>query len=132
MRHSWLIRLLGFLIFVQTLSSPALAYKRTTRLPLLGCRGHFAASGSARYEEIRDESNTKDHEELTIEVKNVPLKPGTVLVVYVSDEALGNITLDRKQSGRLKLTSEFGKFVPTLEWGTNVMLKKIDGRLVTW
>ena len=125
-----LIRLFSLLVFLQCFTATTSAYEKATRIPLLGCRGHFAASGDARYIEVRNESSVKDHQELIIEIKNVPLRPGTVLVVYVSDEVMGNITLDSKQGGTLKLSSEDRKFVPKLHYGTNIMITKVDGRLV--
>lgn len=82
--------------------------------------------------EVRGEPNVKDHEVLIVDVKNVPLPPGTVLSVQVNEDVVGNITLDDKQSGKLRLTSLKRKNLPKLDWGTSVNLKKIDGSLVTW
>ena len=114
------------------LTEPACAYKRESRIPLSGCRGHFAASGSARFVAMRNEPRQTDHEELIIEIKNVPLPPGTNLIVYVSDEYVGFINLNAKQSGSLTLTSSFGKIVPEITAGTSVFIKTIDGRDVMW
>ena len=128
-----LIRLCLFVTgMVQLLNQQALAYKRENRIPLSGCRGHFAASGTARYVANRNESKTQDREELIVEIKNVPMRPGTTLVVYVTDEAVGTIKLDAKQGGTLKLTSSFNKFVPPLDESTSVVLKTVDGRMVMW
>ena len=125
--HSLLVVTLFFL-----LAEPACAYKRESRIPLSGCRGHFAASGSARFVAMRNEPRQTDHEELIIEIKNVPLRPGTKLIVYVSDDPVGSISLNAKQSGSLTLTSSFGKVVPEITAGTSVMIKTIDGRDVMW
>ncbi|WP_010585620.1 hypothetical protein [Schlesneria paludicola] len=132
MNHGWLVRMLCFLTVTFLWTTPSWAFKRELRLPLFGCRGHFAASGSARHVEVRGEPNVKDHDVLSIDVKNVPLPPGTVLAVQVNDEVIGNITLNERQSGKLRLTSLKRKNLPKLDWGTSVNLKKIDGSLVTW
>jgi hypothetical protein len=127
-----LVRFCVFVAAVQLLTADAWAYKTEIRLPLIGCRGHFAAAGTARFHVLRGEPKIDDQEELLIEIKNVPLAPGTILVVYVSDEVVGNITLNGKQSGSLKLTSALRKFVPPLDPGTSVMVKTVDGRLIMW
>jgi len=119
----------GFVLFFD---GQAWAYKRQNRIPLSGCRGHYAASGTARYVATRNEPRTPDQEEMIVEVKNVPLRPGTTLVVYVTDEAVGTIKLDANQGGTLKLTSAYKKFVPPLDEGTSVVLKTVDGRMVMW
>ena len=125
--HSLLVVTLFFL-----LAEPACAYKRESRIPLSGCRGHFAASGSARFVAMRNEPRQTDHEELIIEIKNVPLPPGTKLIVYVSDEVVGYINLNAKQSGSLTLTSSFGKIIPEITAGTSILIKTINGRDVMW
>lgn len=130
MWHAQPIRLFIFVFVVHCVTATTWADERATRIPLFGCRGHFAASGDARYIDVRNEAGVKDRQDLIIEIKNVPLRPGTVLVVYVNDEMLGNITLDSRQGGTFKLSSEDRRFVPKLNYGTNVMITKIDGRLV--
>ena len=132
MRVSTLVRLCCVVAIFASSAAPVWAYKRENRIPLTGCRGHFAASGSARYVLLRDEPKTEDREELIVEVKNVPLKPGTTLIVYVTDEAVGTIKLDARQSGSLKLTSAYKKFIPPLDAGTSVVLKTVNGRFVMW
>ena len=127
-----LTRLSLLIAVVLSWESSAWAYKRESRIPLVGCRGHFAASGAARYVLVRDELKTPDREETIIEVTNVPLKPGTTLVVYVTDEAVGTIKLDAKQSGSLTLKSSYKKYVPPIDAGTSVVVKTVDGRFVMW
>ena len=122
--------LVALLLFLMV--SPVWAYKKESKIPLIGCRGHYAASGSARYVALRKESKQVDGEELIVEVNNVPLRPGTTLIVYVTDEPVGTIKLDAKQSGSLTLTSSYGKFVPPIEPGTSVVVKTVDGRFVMW
>ena len=69
---------------------------------------------------------------LVIDVKNVPLTPGTVLVVYVGEESLGHLMLDSKRDGTFRLKSDPRTFVPKLTRGSSVTLKKLDGSLVIW
>lgn len=128
----WTARLCCFLLVVTGLATPAWAYKREVRLPLHGCGGNITAVGSARYSIKRNEPDVPYHEALTIEVRNVALTPGTVLVIYAGDEFVGNVTIDAKQSGSLTVTNENRRYVPSLNWGTSIMIKKLDGSLVIW
>jgi hypothetical protein len=45
---------------------------------------------------------------------------------------VGKVTLDARQSGNLKLTSEFRKYIPPINPGATVTLKTVDGRMVIW
>lgn len=110
-------------------SSDIWAYKRESRVPLAGYHGYFAAQGSARYQSLRNIPRTKDHDELIVEIKNVPLPPGTTLVVYFGDEVIGDFKLDSRQSGSIKLVSEKG-FVPPIEPGSIIALKTVEGKLI--
>ncbi|WP_397570740.1 hypothetical protein [Schlesneria sp. T3-172] len=103
-----------------------------TRIPLVGCRGHFAASGSARYVTFRNEARRPDQEITTIEVTNVPLPPGTVLAVFVTGTQIGTIKLDGNQSGSLVLNSKKKDVPPPIEAGTTVNIRTLDGKLVMW
>lgn len=132
MQRFQLVRLFLIVGFVLLFDSQAWAYKRVNRIPLSGCRGHFAGSGTARYVANRNEPKTDDGEELIVEIKNVPFRPGTTLVVYITDEAVGTIKLDANQGGTLKLTSSYNKFVPPLDESTSIVLKTVDGRMVMW
>ena len=132
MCQTWIGRLFAVMLMLSCLTTPAWAHKRETRLPLAGCKGHFAATGTATSKEVWAESNTVDHRELVFEVRNVPLTPGTVLVVYLDDAIVGNITLDSNQKGSLKLTSAHRKRLPMLNWGSSVVLTKVDGSIIMW
>jgi len=125
-------RLFMTALVIMSFAPSVWASKRESRVPLQGCRGHYAASGSARHVTIRGEKKTTDSEELIVEIKNVPLKPGTTLIVYMTDEPVGTIKLDSKQSGSLTLSSSSGKFVPPLEPGTSIVVKTVQGRYVMW
>ena len=113
-------------------ASPAWASKQTTKVNLIGCRGHFAASGWARHVVTRNEQKTPDQEETVVHISNVPLPTGTNLFVYIADEAVGTIKLDKERGGSLKFTSGIRKFVPSIDYGTSIEVKTVDGRLVMW
>ena len=132
MFRTGIIRVVALVVGMHCLTSLAWANKREVRLPLHGCRGHFELRGEARSTETWAETNRKDRRELVIEVRNIPLRPGTVLVVFVAEESVGNITVDANQRGFLKITSDQQKNVPLLDWGTSVILTKIDGSLVSF
>jgi hypothetical protein len=126
----WLMRVCLLLVLVECTASPAWAYRRDFRIPLLGCHEYFYASGTARYVAKLNEAKVTRYEEVTVEVKNVPLKPGTVLVVEIDDETIGNITLDARQSGILTVTTETRKYIPFIKAGSNVSIRKVDGSVV--
>jgi len=130
-RSSWLVRCLFIIAISHGCSTEIWAYKRESRVPLVGCHAYFAAHGSARYLSVRNIASTRNHDELIVEIKNVPLPPGTTLVVYVGDELIGDFKLDARQSGSVKLDSE-KRFVPSIEPGSMVTLKTVEGKLVCW
>lgn len=132
MNRTGIVRLVALVVGIHCLTNLAWANKREVRLPLHGCKGHFELRGEARSTETWAETNRKDHKELVIEVRNIPLRPGTLLVVFVGDESIGNITVDARQRGYLKITSEQQKYVPMLDWGTSVMLTKVDGSIISY
>ena len=111
-------------------TSPAWAVKRENRVPLKGTAVYSSASGEAKSLEFRHEIKQQDREELVIELKNVPMKAGTVLTVFIGDEEVGKITLNNKQAGSLKLSTETQKRVPTISPASVVHVKTTDGRLV--
>lgn len=130
MQWRWLVRLTCFLALLQLLVTPAWAYKLESRVPLFGYRGNITAKGSARYMGKFREPDTRHFEELVIEVKYVPLTPGTVLAVYVDKEMIGQLTITEHQTGTLRVTSEQRKYVPPIEPGSSVRLMKTDGTIV--
>jgi hypothetical protein len=132
MRINSAVRAGLFLLVIVCTANPAWAYKRNFRIPLMASHGFYTASGTARYIAKFNEPNVTRYEELTIEVKNVPLVPGTVLVVEIDGETIGNFTLDRRQSGTLTITSETRKYIPNITSGSGVMVKKVDGTIVIW
>ena len=115
MRLTWLVRFCFLVIGIQCVSSSAWAFQKETRIPLVGRREYHAASGSARLFEIRRVTREKDREELVVEVNNVPLPRGTVLVVYFGDEQIGNLTLNAKRSGTPQADVRFSK-IYSFKW----------------
>ena len=132
MARSWMVRLFAALLVLQTLCEPALAYKKEVRLPLAGCRGFFAASGSATYTEVIADATQKASYELFVEIKNMPLPPGTILVVSVDEQTIGRVTLDSRRNASLRLTGDKKKIIAPLNWGSQVNLTKVDGTVVVW
>lgn len=131
-RRSTSVRLLITTILSLSFGFPASSGALESRIPLMGCRGHFAASGSARYVTIRNEQKKADQEITTIEITNVPLPPGTVLVIYITDKQVGTIKLDANQSGKLTLKSSFKQSPPPITPGTDVHVKTREGKLIMW
>lgn len=126
------VRVSGFLAAALLCTVPVLGYHKESRVPLFGCHEYFNASGSARYEAKRNEQHVARSEVLTIDIKNVPLKPGTVLVVYIDNEQMGKITLDARQSARFVISNETHRHVPIISAGSIVMIKKPTGQIVMW
>ena len=125
-------RSFGVLLILQMLCTPALAYKKEIRLPLAGCREYFAASGSATYTEVIADATQKASYELFVEIKNMPLPPGTVLVVLIDEQTIGRVTLDSRRRASLRLTGDKKKIIAPLNWGSQVNLTKVDGTVVVW
>lgn len=133
MPPAWTLKLLGIVVVVQALSMSAFAYTKEVRLPLAGCRGYFAASGSATYKEVFADSTQKASRELVVEIQNMPLPPGTVLVISVDEQTIGKVTLDSRRNATLRLTNTNSqKKIAPLEWGTRVNVTKVDGTIVIW
>ena len=65
-----------------------------------------------------------------VEIRNVPIKPGTTLLVYVSEILVGTIKLDAARNGKLKVVASSRNFVPPISAGTVVEIKTIDGHQV--
>ena len=122
--------LLGMMSIVLFCVTPVFAYKSQQRVPLSGYDKYFLATGSAKYTTIANEPKMADHEELVVEIRNVPIKPGTTLLVYVSEILVGKIKLDAARNGKLKVVASSRNFVPPISAGTFVEIKTIDGHQV--
>ncbi len=113
-------------------SQPAHAIFHKTRLTLAGCRGFLAATGSATYTSSVGETDYPDGEKVVIEIRNVPLPAGTELLVFIHENEVGTIKLDKKRNGRLVLESKFRQLAPPLKLGSFIVLKLEDGTSVMW
>ena len=102
------------------------------RLPLTGCRGYQTSKGTATYTNSFGERNIPDGESLVVEIENVPLPPGTELLVYVHEKEVGTIKLDRRRGGRVVIEPTFRQPAPSLANGSYVVLKLVDGTNIAW
>ena len=123
-----------FAVALLAVACPHQAEARITRtqMPLCGCRGYTAAKGSVTCVESVGEPGRNDGTTLVIEVGNVPLPPGTELLVFVDDAQVGALKLDKNQNGRLVLETKFRKPAPKIKVGSFVVLKLDDGSTVVW
>jgi high-affinity K+ transport system ATPase subunit B len=115
---------------ILSMSSTASAHRRESGIPLNGQSRYFAASGSATHTYVRNEPKIADYDETKVEVKNVALPPGTRLIVFLSNEPIGVIKLDKYRNGVLRLKSSYQKYAPPFDPGTNIEVRTIDGQPV--
>lgn len=132
MSRTWFSRFLSGFLFLITLCGPAFAYTKEVRLPIAGRGRYFAGSGSATYTEVIADNVRKGSRELVVEITNMPLPPGTVLVIAIEEKTIGRVTLDSRRSATFRLTAENYKTIPILNWGSQVNLTKVDGTIVAW
>lgn len=111
-------------------SAEAIFHKH--QLPMTGCRGYLAAKGSATYTDSFGEVGIPDGQKLVIVVENLPLPPGTELLVYVHGNEVGTMKLDKKRNGRFVIESKFRQPAPPITLGSFVVLKLEDGTNVMW
>jgi len=102
------------------------------QLPLNGCRGYHAAKGTATYTSSLGEKDHPDGDKLVIVIENVPLPPGTELLVFVHEVEVGTLTLDKRRGGQLTIEPTFRRPAPPITSGSYVVLKLIDGTNVAW
>lgn len=102
------------------------------QLPLTGCRGYHTARGTATYTSSLGETDYPDGDKLVIVIENVPLPPGTELLVYVHEVEVGTLKLDKRRGGRLVIEPTFRQPAPAISTGSFVVLKLIDGTNVVW
>lgn len=111
-------------------SAEAILHKH--KLPMTGCRGYLAAKGLATYTDSFGEVGVPDGQKLVIVIENVPLPPGTELLVYVHGSEVGTMKLDKKRNGRFAIESKFREPAPPITLSSFVVLKLIDGTNVMW
>jgi hypothetical protein len=102
------------------------------QIPLRGCRGNLHANGTATFSSSYGETSTRDGQKLVIVVQNVALPAGTELLVFVHENEVGTMKLDKQRNGRFVIESEFRHQSPSLGIGSFVVLKLEDGTNVMW
>jgi hypothetical protein len=108
------------------------AYVQRLHFPLTGHRNYPTAKGSVTFSESFGETERKDGATLIVEVSNVPLPPGTELVVLIHEREVGTLTLTKQRTGRLVLESGFRRSVPRLGPASFVVVKIPAGSTVVW
>ena len=100
--------------------------------PLSGHNAYRLATGKVTFSESIGQPKRDDGTTLVIEISNVPLPAGTELIVYVHEEEVGTIKLNKQRGGRLVLESTSKKAAPRIKPGSFVTLKLDDGTTVMW
>ncbi len=113
----------GFVV----LPLPCEAYVQWVKVPLTAHRGHAGGKGMVTFTESFGETSQDDGAKIVIDISNVPLPPGTELVVEVHEKEVGTVKLDSKRGGRLVLESKFGKSVPRIHTGSTVTISLPGG-----
>lgn len=108
------------------------AIYRQVRLPMAGCRGFLHAKGSVTFTDVQAEKGIPDGQTFLLQVDNVPLPPGTELLVYIDGDEYATITLDKKRSAMLQVKSSFSTQAPVIKPSSYVVLRLIDGTNVMW
>ena len=79
------------------------------------------------FSESFGETKQDDGAKIVVEISNVPLPPGTELVVEIHEKEVGTVKLDSERAARLVLESKFGKSVPRIHTGSIVTIKLPGG-----
>lgn len=132
MRRLPRLTVIGMLLTGLLWPQPAQAVFERLRLPMTGCRGFLNAKGSVTYTNSLGETDYPDGQKLVIQIENVPLPPGTELLVYVHEEQVGTLTLDKRRGGRFEIESKFRQHAPKITTGSFVVLMLDDGTKVMW
>lgn len=61
--------------------------------------------------------------EIEVEVEDLSLPPGTVLTAFVDGTSIGQLVVDDRQKARIKLKTEDGQSVPTVNNGSTVQVR---------
>ncbi len=122
----------GLVLTVAAWPQSAEAIFNRRQLPLSGCRGYQSAKGTATYTSSLGEKDVTDGQRLVIVVENVPLPPGTELLIYVHEVEVGTLKLDKRRGGRFAIEPTFRQPAPAITTGSFVVLKLIDGTNVIW
>jgi hypothetical protein len=123
---------IGMVVASAAWPQPAEALFHQQQLRLTGCRGYLASKGVVTYTDSFGTIGTPDGQKLVIVVENVPLPPGTELMVYVHGNQVGTLKLDKQRNGRFVIGSNFRNPAPPITLGSFVVLKLDDGSNVMW
>jgi len=132
MRQLLRAAVVGLILAAAVWPSTAEAKHLKTLLPLSGCRGYHTAKGMATYTSSLGEKDHPDGNKLVVVVENVPLPPGTELLVFVHEVEVGTLKLDKRRGGQLTIEPTFRRPAPSINSGSYVVLKLIDGTNVVW
>lgn len=132
MRQLLRAAVIGLIVVGAAWPQSAEALYRKKQLPLNGCRGYHAAKGFVSYTSSVGEKDIPNGQRLVVVIDNVPLPPGTELLVYVHENEVGTIKLDKRRGGRLVIEPTFRQPAPPIANGSFVVLKLIDGTNVAW
>ncbi|MBC8113601.1 MAG: hypothetical protein H7062_04435 [Candidatus Saccharimonas sp.] len=132
MRQLLRAAVIGLVLSVAAWPPTAEAVYSKTQLPLTGCRGYHSARGIVTYTNSLREKDIPDGQRVVIVIENVALPPGTELLVYVHENEVGTIKLDKRRGGRLVIEPTFRQPAPAITTSSFVVLKLIDGTTVMW
>ena len=132
MRQLLRAAVIGLMVVSAMWPQSAEALFRKRLLPLNGSRGYFAAKGLVTYTSSLRERDQPDGDKVVIVIENVALPPGTELLVFVHENEVGTIQLDKRRGGRLVIEPTFRQPAPPITAGSSVVLKLIDGTVVMW
>lgn len=132
MRQLLRAAVIGLILTVAAWPSTAEAIFHRKQLPLIGCRGYHTAKGTVTYTSSLGEKDSPDGQKLVIVVENVPLPPGTELLVFVHEVEVGTLKLDRRRGGQVTIEPSFRRPAPSITNGSFVVLKLINGTNVVW
>ena len=124
--------MIGLMVVTAAWPPSADAFYHKQQLPLSGCRGYHSAKGIVTYTNSLGETGAPDGQRLVIVIENVALPPGTELLVFVHENEVGTIKLDKRRGGRLVIEPTFRQPAPAISAKSFVVLKLIDGTVVMW
>ena len=126
------LRWIAILTLISAVPFPTEAALFHVQFPLNGRHEYRMGSGMITFSESVGEQKRDDGTILTIDVKNVPLPPGTELFVYIHETEVGKFKLTKQRTGRFVLEAKYPKSTPRIQTGSFVTLKLDDGTIVIW
>ena len=127
MLHLFRSVIIAAVVGLVVLPLPCQAYVQWVKLRLTAHRGHTGGQGVVTFSESFGETTQDDGAKIVVEISNVPLPPGTELVVEIHEKEVGTVKLNSERAARLVLESKFGKSVPRIHNGSLVTVKLPGG-----